>query len=144
MKKYSKAALCAKTIREELKQKYPNIKFSVTSRNFYTGGSSIDVKYTDSDVFESEINKLLSKYQIGKYNASFDMYEITNERTDIPQVDYLVVTREMSEQAHSIIIDMITKKYSVDKNDLIENRYIKELNRSAYELIWQEFDYTKF
>ncbi len=39
-------AIVAKTIRKELKEKYPSIKFTVGSRS-YAGGNSVDVYYTN-------------------------------------------------------------------------------------------------
>lgn len=89
MKQLSPVAQCAKLIRAELKQNFPNIKFSVRSSNF-SMGNAIDIRYS-GNVAEEDVEKLVAKYEYGRYDGMQDMYEINNRRNDIPQAKYICV-----------------------------------------------------
>lgn len=91
----TEAAKAARLIRQELKEKYPSIKFSVKS-DTYAGGDSVNVRYTDGPI-EIEVERLLRKYEYGSFNSMLDLYEYDNHQ-DHPQVKYLFVNREISEQ----------------------------------------------
>lgn len=60
----SKIALKAQEIRKELKQAFPNTKFSVRSSN-YSGGGSVDVRWTDFPTAEAvrKVTQKHSEYQ---------------------------------------------------------------------------------
>lgn len=96
MRELTTAALCAKEIRKELKQKYPGINFKVTSKN-YTNGNSVTIDYVDSKISDSIIKADLRKYAEGSVNIMEDMYEYDNINKDIPQTKYIFVCREISE-----------------------------------------------
>lgn len=111
------AALTAKAIRKELKQLFPNIKFSVTSES-YSMGNSVNIRYIDG-VPTKQIEEIVSKYEYGQFNPMEDIYEITNSRDDIPQVKYLFTRREYSEDAKKIIHKQIVEKFGKwDSRDL--------------------------
>lgn len=88
-------AEAAVMIRKELKQAFPSIKFSVTSKS-YVGGSSIDISWNDGPTCNS-VEKITSKYKYGHFDCMDDCYEITNSRKDIPQVQYIFHQRPISE-----------------------------------------------
>lgn len=101
----TEAALTAKAIRTELKKAFPGIKFTVKSET-YSGGDNVNISYTDG-VKAEKIEKIVKKYQMGKFNGMEDYYDMTNRRADIPQVKYVFVNRDMSEATKATI----AKKY---------------------------------
>jgi hypothetical protein len=96
MKTLSTHAEAAKAIRNELKQKFPLIKFSVKSRSF-AGGDSIDINWIDGPSREMVV-KITGKYQYGNFDGMTDCYNYSNTRNDIPQVKYVFERREVSEK----------------------------------------------
>ena len=89
---HTQAALCSKDIKKLLKEKYPSIKFSVTSSNF-AGGNSVDVDWNLGPTTD-EIEKFISQYQYGHFDGMIDMYEYSNIRKDIPQAKYVMPRRK--------------------------------------------------
>lgn len=96
MRKLGMHALCAKEIRKELKIKYPDTKFSVTS-NSYSGGDSVRVKWLNGPTTKM-IAEITKKYEYGKFNGMDDAYDYSNVRYDIPQTKYLFLDREYFEE----------------------------------------------
>lgn len=88
------AAFCAKAVKAELKAKYPNVKFRVTSKN-YSGGNSVNVSWMNGPVCE-DVEALLSKYEKGSFDGMNDLYSYDNVRDDIPQTKYLFCNRTVS------------------------------------------------
>lgn len=84
-------AMTAKAIRKELKQKFPNIKFSVRSES-YAGGDNVSISYDDS-VPQNEIEAIVKKYKCGHFDGMTDTYEYSNTRDDIPQARFVFVDR---------------------------------------------------
>lgn len=84
-------AEAAKLIRKELKHTFPNIKFSVISRT-YAGGNGVNVQWENGPT-RATVRSLIVKYECGHFNPMEDIYEYTNCRKDIPQVDYVHVQR---------------------------------------------------
>ena len=113
-KTISTAANCAKFIREELKQSFEGIKFSVTSEN-YTGGDSVNIRWEDGPSSE-EVSSITDKYQEGHFNGMEDIYEYSNRRDDIPQTKFVFVNRKMSENTRSIL-DARSKEICEGHND---------------------------
>lgn len=95
MKNKTTAAITAAQIRNDLKNAFPGIKFSVRSET-YSGGNFVNVEYFDG-IDHKRVEKLLAKYQQGHFNGMEDIYENSNLRDDVPQVKYLFVRREMSD-----------------------------------------------
>lgn len=94
-KQLSTAAQAAKMIRVELKKVFPTVKFSVTSQ-YYAGGNSIDVRW-DNGPTTKQVEEISGQYQYGQFNGLNDSYEHTNRRTDIPQVQYVMEQRRVTE-----------------------------------------------
>lgn len=95
-KRVTTAALCAKTIRHELKQFTLPCTPRVTSDNF-AGGNSVNVKLEDVDPTTlSLIKQRLDKYEYGHFNGMEDIYEISNSRPDVPQVKFLSIDNHTS------------------------------------------------
>lgn len=91
----TQAALAAREIRKELKEAFPNIKFSVRSDNF-SMGSSVDIGW-ENGITEKEVEQIVNKYQYGHFDGSIDMYESSNYRNDIPQAKFVDCARTITD-----------------------------------------------
>jgi tRNA A37 threonylcarbamoyladenosine dehydratase len=93
MKTISTVAQTAQLIRQELKQKYPKIKFKVQSESF-SMGNSVNVYYQQDDLTNSQhdelADELQSKYQYGNFDSMTDSYNSDN-RQNHPQTKYLSI-----------------------------------------------------
>lgn len=94
--KLTGAAACAAAIRQELKAKYPGIKFSVTSETF-SMGNSVSVDWTDGPEY-AEIESIVSGYQYGRFDGMTDSYEYKKDfDRDRPSAKYTHVNKHFSE-----------------------------------------------
>lgn len=119
-RKESTHASAAKLIKKELSDKFPGIKFSVTS-DCFSGGDSVNINYTDGPTSE-EVDDIVKKYQYGSFNGMEDIYEYTNRRADIPQVKYVMAQRSISSATESLIKADLIKIYgNFDANTWFEN-----------------------
>lgn len=103
MRKLSEHAQAAKLIRTELKKAFPEIKFYVTSES-YSGGNSVSIEYIDGPT-QKQIQEIVDKYEYGHFDGMYDIYEYSNNRNDIPQVKYVQIQREISENIKNIMLD---------------------------------------
>lgn len=104
MKQQSTPALAASAIRKELKAAFPAYSFKVTSQR-YSGGSSVNVEAQDLSPEQSKIVKsIIDKYQYGSFNGMEDIYEITNNRDDLPQVQYVSYENGISDNMKKKVI----------------------------------------
>lgn len=89
----------AKIVREQLAKSYPGVKFSVKSKK-YSGGSSIDVEYTDGPALK-DVEKLIGHYEGARMNAMEDLKEYRNTTHNGEQVqccnDFLFIHRSYSD-----------------------------------------------
>ena len=94
----SSHTLAAANIRKELKRAFPGVKFSVRSECF-TGGSSVDIRYTDGPDRES-VEEITNKYQEGHFDGMYDIYEYHHKVwTEIfGSAKYVMVERDISEE----------------------------------------------
>lgn len=115
----STAANTAVAIRQELKNKFPGIKFSVTSDNF-SMGNSVDIRWTDGPTSD-EVDSITSKYQYGHFDGMTDMYESSNRRSDIPQAKYVQTSRDMSEDVKKCR-EQLAELMGENTADYYENR----------------------
>ena len=129
----TKAAETAKAIRKELKAKFPNIKFSVRSESF-SMGNAVNVKYTDG-VPREEVEKVLYKYEYGKFNSMEDMYEMDNVREDIPQVKYVTVSREISDKIKEETKYEIAEQYGMD-NPEDQQEWMEKFGMWPEQKVW--------
>lgn len=94
-KSISNQAAAAKAIRQELKAAFPTVKFSVTSESF-SMGDAVRVAWIDGPTTK-QVSAITGKYQYGTFNGMEDIYENTNDRSDIPQSKYVTTSRGFSE-----------------------------------------------
>jgi hypothetical protein len=88
----SQAALAAKAIKSEIKALAPSAIVKATS-SVYSMGSSVDAVVIGdiAPEIKEQIEKLKWKYQYGSFNSMEDMYEISNDRSDVPQAKYVFI-----------------------------------------------------
>lgn len=130
------AALCAKAIRNELKQKYPSIKFSVTCQNF-SGGDSVDIHWIDGPLTK-DVDALTSKYQYGHFDGMNDIYEYSNSRSDIPQAKYISCQRSMSDETRALITQRLEADYGISLEN--EPLVFEKFHCWPSDLIWRSFN----
>jgi hypothetical protein len=104
-KKKSTAANCAAAIREELKEVFPGVKFSVKSDNF-SMGNSVRISYTDGPTTD-QVEEITKKYQYGHFNGMEDIYEYSNSREDIPQAKYVSAHRTISDEVNTLLLPQL-------------------------------------
>lgn len=137
------AAKAAALIRKEIKAAFPGLKFSCTSEN-YSGGDSIRVKLTDqSATTRNAIKAMTAKYQYGHFDGMTDCYNYDNVKNDLPQVKFLFVDNEMSEEKKEEVYQNIKNifqggkdlppNYRGAENVLFHGQWISQL-------VWQHFN----
>lgn len=100
----------AQAIRQELKKEFPKTKFQVTSKS-YSGGNSVSIRWTDSITTE-KVKEIVAKYEMGSFDGMTDSYNYDNKNPDIPQVKYVFVSREISDEIRENIIQEIKTTYA--------------------------------
>jgi len=126
------SANCSKAIKNELKAKYPETKFSVTSENF-AGGNSVNVEWIEGPSTD-DISEITGKYKYGNFNGMIDMYEMSNCNDDLPQVKYISLTRDLTAQTQAKAVDEINQKFGLN---------IKyEISASSWRKGWDNFNIT--
>lgn len=105
--KQSSHAATSAAIKQELKQNFPLVKFSVKSDSF-SGGDSVHISWTDGPC-QSTVEKISSKYQYGSFNSMEDIYENTNTRSDIPQTKFVSENRSLSDKILENVQEELSK-----------------------------------
>lgn len=136
------AALAAQMIRKEIKTQFPTMKFRCTSEN-YSGGNAINVYVTDqTPEVTKQLDEMTAKYVYGKFDGMTDMYEYTSVKSDLPQVKYLFVKNEMSDEKRQEIYDHLRMGWSGGQ-DLpvlfIDGRNIRFHGEWVDTWVWQGF-----
>lgn len=140
MRELTTAAKAAKMVREELKKTFPGIKFQVKSSNF-AGGNAVDVFWKDGPK-QSEVDKIIKKYQYGHFDGMTDSYEYSNTRSDIPQARFVHSSRHMSDEMSKKIDAGFKEKYGIDLND--ETACYKMFFESSGLIRWREFQTGRY
>ena len=99
MAKHINAVDTAKIIRKELKAKFPNTKFSVTSKSF-AGGSSISINWTDGAA-KTDVEKLTKIFSGVSFDGSQDLEVYSNSLYEGEEVlfgHYLHYNRDTSKE----------------------------------------------
>lgn len=120
----TQAALAAKSIRKELKEHFPHVKFSVKSEN-YAGGNGVNISW-DNGVTDKVIKNIVDKYQYGHFNGMEDIYEYSNTIEDLPQVKFVftrrIITQDIVEKAFQLLKQTLVFFEGVEnKNDYLHS-----------------------
>ena len=104
------AALAARQIRKMLKQH--GVKASVKSSN-YAGGNSIRVTLFDAPPWTVDaVKAATAKYEYGTFDGMTDSYNYDNRRDDIPQVKYLFVEVEFTDERRQSVWEWLRANYA--------------------------------
>ena len=74
----TESAKTAKMIREALKELFPGVKFSVTSKN-YSGGNSVTASWTDGPTSDV-VDRAIDRFQSGDFDGMNDLYTYRHDR----------------------------------------------------------------
>ncbi|MCP4492744.1 MAG: hypothetical protein GY820_36380 [Gammaproteobacteria bacterium] len=140
------AAAAAKAIRTELKKN--NIAARVTC-TAYSGGGSVSVFTADLPPHTVDaITTFAKQYQQGHFNGMEDIYEYSNNNDDLPQVKFVFIINEYSQETKQAAWDELRERlqgmdrYPADINDVHEydatSRLYRYMNGS------QDFMYSAF
>ena len=96
-KQISNHAAAAKMIRAELKKN--NIKATVRASSYSMGSSiTVTIKQDVLPATREAIESFSNKFQYGHFDGMQDLYEYSNSRDDLPQVKFVFVNCEYSEE----------------------------------------------
>lgn len=105
-------------VKAELKKAFPNVKFSVTSDS-----DSVRVNWTNG-VTVKMVEEITGKYKLGHFDGMTDSYEYSNRRHDVPQVSYVFLSRDISE-------DIYAAKFTEYKKYYLSWENITDMNDSS-------------
>lgn len=123
----TRAALCAASIRTELKNNFPTYKFSVTSDNF-SGGDSVHISWKDGPTTK-QVDSIVNKYQYGHFNGMEDIYEYSNNIEGLPQTKYVSTSREINPALKNRLLPEFEKLYKSDEPEYSRNSTVNTLHR---------------
>lgn len=107
-KQLSEVAQCAAAIRAELKNHFPEIKFSVTSQSF-SMGNAVRINWTDG-VPESALKDIIGKYKDGDFDGMTDSYDY-RPSNGLPRAKYISTSRNINEDHYQKAFQAI-KQYN--------------------------------
>jgi len=111
--KYDSLTKGSKNLRRELKDAFPETKFSVRSSSF-SGGDDINVNWTDGPTTE-EVEKISGKYQQGNFNGMEDIYEYSGSVW--PNVfggaKYVMTSRSSSNEAYLQAVAEVEREWGI-------------------------------
>ena len=116
----------AKNIRIELKENFPDVKFSVRSKSF-SMGNDINISWIDGPP-NSAVRKITDKYQGGSFDGMVDLYTHSASKfnDEYGSAKYVFAQRDTSIDADLYLVHLVCKKYGVHKTDI--GLKIKESN----------------
>lgn len=113
-KQISDHAAAAKMIRAELKKN--GIAATVRARS-YSGGSSVDVTITE-DVLPATkhaVEEFCSRFQQGHFDGMTDSYDYSNRRDDLPQVRFVFVRVDYSDELRTAAREYVAAINGIDE-----------------------------
>jgi len=135
---HERAADTAKKIRRALKQAFPELParhFKVRSST-YTGGSSIDVRWTDFPVKE-EVESIIQRYKSANFDGMQDL-ETTHGYIDPEDgkryigAKYIFAHYDISDERKEKIIEYMEDKYEdFDRSQLYNMQWTRTYNETA-------------
>ncbi|HWI50121.1 MAG TPA: LPD29 domain-containing protein [Rummeliibacillus sp.] len=105
-------------IKAELKKAFPSAKFSVTS-----DCNSVRITWVNGPSHK-KVDEITSKYKMGNFDGMTDSYDYSNRREDIPQVSYVFLNREISE-------DVYASKFKEYKAYYLSWENLKDMNDTS-------------
>lgn len=106
----SSHAAAAKAIRTELKKH--GIKARVTCST-YSMGDSVSVHINNQPPWVSKkVSAFAKQFQYGSFDSMQDLYEYTNDRDDIPQVKYVMISNDFDADMRQKAYDYLRSEWS--------------------------------
>lgn len=108
----NESAQVAALIKAELKEKFPNTKFSVRSEVF-AGGDAVRVSYDKgtNSPNSKDVEKITNKFQMGYFDGMTDSYEYTYKGKG-PTAKYISVYQEYPKEVTEAARTMIPRSAS--------------------------------
>ena len=139
--KLTEHALVAKIIRQKLKYKYPEIKFSVRSESF-AGGDAVRISWENGPTVD-QINKITGVYLDGYYNGMEDYYQYCKTQaidengklTTMPGVKYITTNRIVTDDIYNKLIEKIKKHFAIENDQQAWEKFRTDLRNYAYRII---------
>lgn len=128
-KEESSRITATKNVRQELKEAFPGIKFSVKSSSGTTT-DTIDISWKNG-VTQKEVYDIVKKYQEGSFNGMEDIYESHNNPFNklYGGVSYVFAQRDITPDKYQEVA--------------LENGMDPENRNELREIIWNKSFYTK-
>lgn len=112
----------AKKLRKELKEAYPNTKFSVRSEK-YSMGTSINVSWTDGAA-QDKVEEILKKYEDLRMDESTGEILSGGNR-------FVFANRKISKGVRDRINEEVRSRYSLDESDIEYRSKCWQIERST-------------
>lgn len=133
-KQPSTPAQASKMMKAELKNAFPETKFSVRVEHY----TSINVNWTDGPTANA-VEEIIKKFQYGHFDGMTDSYEYSNSNEDLPQVRFVFANRTMSAEAQAQIIEAHNNKF-VDEAQIKDLQgYNQHMNEWNNTLVYRAF-----
>lgn len=132
----STQAQTAKAVKNELKEAFPNTKFSVRSDSF-ASGDAVRITWIDGASMD-QVREIADKYQYGHFDGMEDLYKYSNGRDDIPQVKYVTYSRSYSDETKDKIIGYIRENHA-NCEEFSADYYSEEFRDWGSSVIWRRF-----
>lgn len=137
-KEMSEHAAAAKAIRAIIKKQGLKGKVSCST---YSMGSSVHANVINPTKEQYEaIEKEANLYQYGNFDGMQDLYENTNLRDDLPQVKYVIIqkeyTDEVEQKAWEVVLAKLSGMKDAPRKFSDSWRFFHPVNnQSAYSLV---------
>jgi len=134
MKTIYKSNEVSKQIKNELKAAFKDVKFSVRYQS-YSGGDNINISW-DLGCTESDVKKIVDKYQTASYNSMEDIKEYNpqlvvdknGEISKLGGVDYIFTSRNCDDVFVNVLEDVrILLSNDLKINDYEIRNYVSKL-----------------
>lgn len=123
MAKYISVTETAKLIRQELKNNFKGIKFSVRS-NSYAGGASIDVSWTDGPC-EPDVSRIVKRFESASFDGMTDSTTYHTGEWNGEEVhfgsDYVMTNRKYSWAFITAIAEQFCRHYGLPYTTILLN-----------------------
>ena len=141
--KYISCTETAKLIRKDLKNAFPNTKFSINSMS-YSGGASVSIDWIDGAGVD-EVEKIINKYKGASFDGMQDLksYNYVEENGVKIQYgsDYIHLNRTFSEESNKRMSEYLVNAYEIQdfNGDLGSNLNVMNELVNMAQLIWRQF-----
>lgn len=116
----TEAAKASAQIKQVLKAKWPQVKFSVKS-SVYSGGDSVHISWIDGPTTE-QVQPIVRFYEYGTFDGMTDSYNMDNVKQCAHQAKYVMCNRDFSDSSWSTATDQV--KSDMGLSDMEREQFI--------------------